>query len=84
VANKFGHKILTCDEEALVHLAPETYFYRRLNSGSHNRPEFQRHRDPGISLENIRAKLKQFQRLRGNNRGLKIDQVSNVMFQMIP
>jgi surface carbohydrate biosynthesis protein len=52
--------------------------------GSHNRPEFQRHRYPGISLENLRAKLNQFQQLRGNNRELKVEQVSNVMFKISP
>ncbi len=34
VANKFGHKIITWDEEALVHLPPETYFSRRLDPNS--------------------------------------------------
>jgi surface carbohydrate biosynthesis protein len=52
--------------------------------GSHNRPEFQRHRYPGISRENLRAKLDQFQQLRGNNRELKVEQISNVMFQISP
>jgi surface carbohydrate biosynthesis protein len=52
--------------------------------GSHNQPEFQRHRYPGISLENLRAKLKQFQQLRSNNRELKVEQVSNVMFKISP
>ena len=31
VANRFGHEIVTWDEEALVHLPPETYFSRRLH-----------------------------------------------------
>jgi surface carbohydrate biosynthesis protein len=31
VASKFGHDIITWDEEALVHLPPATYFSRRLN-----------------------------------------------------
>jgi surface carbohydrate biosynthesis protein len=31
VAAKYGHDIITWDEEALVHLPPETYFSRRLN-----------------------------------------------------
>lgn len=30
-ASKFGHDIITWDEEALVHLPPETYFSRRLH-----------------------------------------------------
>jgi surface carbohydrate biosynthesis protein len=52
--------------------------------GSHNRPEFQRHRYPGISLDNLRAKLNQFQQLRGNTRELKVEQISNVMFKISP
>ena len=31
LAHRFGHEIITWDEEALVHLPPETYFSRRLN-----------------------------------------------------
>ncbi len=31
VAHRLGHKIITWDEEALVHLPPETYFSRRLH-----------------------------------------------------
>jgi len=31
VAAKYGHDIITWDEEALVHLPPETYFSRRLH-----------------------------------------------------
>jgi surface carbohydrate biosynthesis protein len=52
--------------------------------GSHNRPEFQRHRYPGISLEALQGKLLQFQQLLGYNRGLKIEQISEVMFQISP
>ena len=32
VARRFGHTIITWDEEALVHLPPETYFSRRLDA----------------------------------------------------
>lgn len=52
--------------------------------GSHNRPEFQRHRYPGISKEALHTKLRQFQKLLGYNRELKIKQISNVMFQVKP
>ena len=31
VAKQFGHEIISWDEEALVHLPPETYFSRRLD-----------------------------------------------------
>jgi surface carbohydrate biosynthesis protein len=52
--------------------------------GSHNQPAFQRHRYPGISLEALRTKVLQFQQLLGYNRELKIEQISNVMFQISP
>jgi len=50
--------------------------------GSHNRPEFQRHRYPGISLDSLNSKLLQFQQLLGNNRELKVEQISQVMFKI--
>ena len=50
--------------------------------GSHNRPEFQRHRYPGISHEKLRSKLSQFQELLGNSFQLKIEQISPVMFKI--
>lgn len=34
MAKKFDHEIVTWDEEALVHLPPETYFSRRLHPGA--------------------------------------------------
>ena len=52
--------------------------------GSHNRPEFQRHRYPGISTEALQGKLLQFQKLLGYNRELKLEQISDVMFQINP
>jgi surface carbohydrate biosynthesis protein len=52
--------------------------------GSHNRPEFQRHRYPGISTEALHGKLLQFQKLLGYNRELKLEQISEVMFQINP
>ena len=52
--------------------------------GSHNRPEFQRHRYPGISSTALEAKLLQFQQLLGNKQELKVEQISHVMFQISP
>jgi len=50
--------------------------------GSHNRPEFQRHRFPGVSENALKAKLDQFQQLLGNHRKLKVEQISNVLFKI--
>ena len=53
--------------------------------GSHNRPEFQRHRYPAIPLDEIRAKIERFQQLVGDRAGrspLQIEQLNEVMFQV--
>lgn len=52
--------------------------------GSHNRPEFQRHRYPGISAETLYEKVLQFQQLLGNKRQLKVEPVSPVMLKLTP
>jgi len=50
--------------------------------GSHNRPKFQRHRYPGISLDGLDAKLKQFMQILGINRELKVEPISPIMFKI--
>ena len=50
--------------------------------GSHNRPEFQRHRYPGISLEDIQARLSRFQQVLGDSRELKVGQRSQQFFEI--
>jgi surface carbohydrate biosynthesis protein len=50
--------------------------------GSHNRPEFQRHRYPGISLRAIQTKLEHFQQLLGFKKELKIAPISDVIFKI--
>jgi surface carbohydrate biosynthesis protein len=52
---------------------------RRIKSllpGSHNRPEFQRHRFPGISVEALTAKISRFQRLLGDDRRLTVEPIT--------
>ena len=68
-------------------LARGLHLAKRIKSslpGSHNRPEFQRHRYPGISRQNLHAKLNQFQQLRGHRQQLQVEQISNVMFKISP
>jgi surface carbohydrate biosynthesis protein len=48
--------------------------------GSHNRPEFQRHRYPGISQNELKERISRFQRLLGDKRLLQVEQISNVLF----
>jgi surface carbohydrate biosynthesis protein len=50
--------------------------------GSHNRPEFQRHRFPGISCDELNAKLSKFQQLLGRNYKLKVEKITNVLFKI--
>jgi surface carbohydrate biosynthesis protein len=50
--------------------------------GSHNRPEFQRHRYPGISVEGLRARTERIQQILGDNGRLTIDRITDVMFKL--
>ncbi len=50
--------------------------------GSHNKPEFQRHRYPGIAMEEIKIKVARFQRLLNDDRQLEIVPLSDVMFRI--
>jgi surface carbohydrate biosynthesis protein len=48
--------------------------------GSHNRPEFQRHRYPKVPLEEIRARISRLQQLLGDSRELQVKQVADKFF----
>jgi surface carbohydrate biosynthesis protein len=50
--------------------------------GSHNRPEFQRHRYPGISLNDLQHRISRFQQLLGYNQALNLEQISDVIFRI--
>jgi hypothetical protein len=50
--------------------------------GSHNRPEFQRHRYPEISLEEIRARLSRFHQLLGESREIQVEEISDRFFRI--
>jgi surface carbohydrate biosynthesis protein len=50
--------------------------------GSHNRPEFQRHRYPEVTIEEIRARISRFQRALGNSGELKVKQRSSQFFEI--
>jgi hypothetical protein len=43
--------------------------------GAHHKPEFQRHRYPGVSLEELRERLARYQRLLGDGRELEIEEI---------
>jgi hypothetical protein len=50
--------------------------------GSHNKPEFQQHRYPEVSLEEMRARVKQFQGILGVGEELKIEPKYGRFFQI--
>jgi surface carbohydrate biosynthesis protein len=50
--------------------------------GSHNRPEFQRHRYPRIPLEEVQARVQKLQKLLGDTKDLKITQITDVIFRI--
>jgi len=66
-------------------IAGSYHLYKRLKPmlpGSHNRPEFQRHRYPGISLEELQKKIDCIQQILGDTTRLKVEQLSKVLFRM--
>jgi surface carbohydrate biosynthesis protein len=44
--------------------------------GSHNRPEFQRHRYPGLPLDEVRARIARFQRLLGDDTPIGVEPIT--------
>ena len=61
------------------------HLYRGLKPrlpGSHNRPEFQRHRYPGISLDALQKKIDRLQRIIGDRIPLNVEQLSDVLFRI--
>jgi hypothetical protein len=61
------------------------HLYRRLKPklpGSHNRPEFQRHRYPVISFETLQEKVDRLQRILSDTTRLKIEKLSDVLFRI--
>jgi surface carbohydrate biosynthesis protein len=66
-------------------IAEGYHLYKRLKPrlpGSHNRPEFQRHRYPGIALEELNAKIARLQQILGHTNRLKAKQISEVLFRI--
>jgi hypothetical protein len=52
--------------------------------GPHNRPKFQRHRFPGISLGELNDRIRRFQRLLGYEAELRTQQLYSDIFQITP
>ena len=61
------------------------HLYKRIKPklpGSHNRPEFQRHRYPIIAVDTINSKIERIQQLLNDNTRLKVAPLSDVLFQI--
>ena len=56
--------------------------YKDSRPGSHNRPEFQRHRYPEISLSDMKERVSRFQQLLGHNNELKVERFLNQFFRI--
>ena len=52
--------------------------------GSHNRPEFQKHRFPGIVPDEIAERIKRFQQLLGDTHKLRVEPISDVLVRIGP
>jgi surface carbohydrate biosynthesis protein len=50
--------------------------------GSHNKPRFDRHRYPGVSLGEVHARVSRFQQVLGVSSNLKIVQIGNHIFRI--
>jgi surface carbohydrate biosynthesis protein len=60
-------------------------FYKRIKPkipGSHNLPEFQKHRFPGITFEALNKKIECIQSVLKDTTRLKVDQLSDVLFRI--
>jgi surface carbohydrate biosynthesis protein len=56
--------------------------YKSYLPGSINRPAFQRHRYPGVSLEEVRTRISRFQQILGDSSELKAEQISDQIFRL--
>ena len=58
--------------------------YKDSRPGSHNRPEFQRHRYPEITMEDMRERVSRFQKILNDRNDLKIEQIYDKFFRISP
>ena len=56
--------------------------YKSYLPGEFNKPAFQRHRYPGISIEELRARLLRFQTILGYSSEPKVEEISEQIFQI--
>jgi surface carbohydrate biosynthesis protein len=56
--------------------------YKSYLPGEFNKPAFQRHRYPGISIEELGARLYRFQHILGYSEKLKVEEICDQIFQI--
>jgi len=56
--------------------------YKSYLPGEFNKPAFQRHRYPGISIEELGARLSRFQHILGYSQELKVEEISDQIFRI--
>ena len=56
--------------------------YKSYLPGEFNKPAFQRHRYPGIPIEELRTRLLRFQTILGYSSELKVEEISEQIFQI--
>jgi surface carbohydrate biosynthesis protein len=64
-----------------LHLAKAVKYHL---PGSHNRPEFQKHRFPGIVPDKLAERINRFQQLLGKTHNLRVDPISDVLVRITP
>ncbi len=66
-------------------IADAYHLYKRLKPmlpGSHNRPAFQKHRYPGISIDGLNQKIERLQEVLNDTTRIKVEQLSDVLFKI--
>ena len=58
--------------------------YKDSRPGSHNKPEFQRHRYPEVSLNDMKERVSRFQQLLGYSNELKVERFFDQFFRISP
>ena len=77
--------VFTTDHLLRWAIARGYHLYRRLKPmlpGSHNKPDFQRHRYPGISIDDLNENIARIQSLLGDTTRVKTEKLDDVLFRI--
>jgi surface carbohydrate biosynthesis protein len=56
--------------------------YKSYLPGEFNKPAFQRHRYPGISIEDLHGRISRFQKILGDNTELRVEEICDQLFRI--